>query len=315
MVVLRIMSIAILTASLPPASDTHVVQAQQEPVIRFRSGVELVRVNTVVRDRRGRFVTGLTAKDFDVRDRGESRPILSTEPDKAAVSLALLFDVSGSMEGRQEWARETGTHVLAWLNGADEAAVFTFDTRLEEVAGFAPGRTQLPDGLSSVRPFGATSLHDAIARTAERLAGREGRRRAVVVLTDGADTASRLTPGEVSSIASAIDAPVYIVGLVPGIDDPTRDDDVRTAPDSALTGSLADLAAWTGGRVLVATSPVARSLAAQAIVEELRQQYVIVFEAGEPAGWHPLEIRVRDERLVVQARTGYVSGRRVPNSQ
>ena len=314
MVVLRIMSLALLTASLQPANARQVAYAQ-EPVIRFRSGVELVRVNTVVRDRRGRFVTGLTAKDFDVRDRGVSRPILSTEPDRAAVSLALLFDISGSMEGRQEWARETGTHVLGGLDEADEAAVFTFDTRLEEVAAFASGRTQLPDELTGVRPFGATSLHDAIARTAERLAGREGRRRAVVVLTDGADTASRLTPGEVSSIASAIDAPVYIVGLVPGIDDPTRDDDVRTAPDSALTGSLADLAAWTGGRVLVATTPVARSLAAQSIVEELRQQYVIVFEAGDPLGWHPLEIRVRDERLVVQARTGYVSGRRVPNSQ
>ena len=134
------------------------------------------------------------------------------------------------------------------------------------------------------------------------------------MLTDGADTASRMTPAQVSAIASSIDAPVYIIGLVPGIDDPTRDDDVRTAPDSALTGSLADLSAWTGGRVIVATTTVSRSQAAQAVVEELRQQYVIVFEAGEPAGWHPLEVRVRDERLIVQARTGYMSGQKAPRS-
>jgi Ca-activated chloride channel family protein len=309
------MSLALLTASLPSQTVAPAAFAQ-EPQIRFRSGVELVRVSTVVRDRRGRFVAGLTAKDFDVIDGGVSRTILSTEPERAAVSLALLFDVSGSMEGRQAWAREMGTHVLGWLDrDADEAAVYTFDTRLDEIAPFTIGLTELPATLSSVTPFGATSLHDAIARTAERLAGREGRRRAVVVLTDGLDTASRLTPPEVSAIASAIDAPIYIVGLVPRIDDPTREPESRVTAASALAGSLDDLATWTGGRVLVASTPAARATAARAIVDELRQQYVIVFEAGEPAGWHPLEVRVRNERLVVQARAGYVSGRRVPSFQ
>ena len=104
-------------------------------------------------------------------------------------------------------------------------------------------------------PFGATSLHDAIAQTAERVAEREGRRRAVVVLTDGADNASRLTPAEVSGIASAIDVPVYILGIVPSIDNPSAETAATTAERSALAGSLTDLARWTGGHMFVASTP------------------------------------------------------------
>src|SRR5947199_5445162 len=106
--------------------------------------------------------------------------------------------------------------------------------------------------MGRVVPFGATSLHDAIAQTAKRVGEREGRRRAVVVLTDGADNASRLKPGDVSAIASAIDVPVYIFGIVGSIDNPSED--ISTAPErSAFTGPLSDLATWTGGHVFVAS--------------------------------------------------------------
>src|SRR4029079_3781006 len=103
----------------------------------------------------------------------------------------------------------------------DEAGIFTFDTRLDEVVPFTAGLKTLPESLASIQPFGATSLHDAIARTAERAGQREGRRRAVVVLTDGSDNWSRMSPPEVSAVASAIDVPVYIFGVVSSIDNPS----------------------------------------------------------------------------------------------
>ena len=92
--------------------------------------------------------------------------------------------------------------------GRDEAAIFTFDTQLDEIQPFTTDSQVLPDKLSAIQPFGATSLHDAIARTAERLVGREDRRRAVVVFTDGNDNWSRLSPADVSGIAAAIEVPV-----------------------------------------------------------------------------------------------------------
>jgi Ca-activated chloride channel homolog len=212
-----------------------------------------------------------------------------------------------------KYAREAADHVMSWLDPTrDEAAVFTFDTHLDEVAPFTVGLKTLPSGLAAKKPFGGTSLHDAIALTARRVGEREGRRRAVVVLTDGADTASYLTPAEVSAIASGIDVPVYIFGIVPSIDNPSEETAVPAAQQSALAGPLADLAAWTGGHVFVASTPGQRSLAARQIIDELRHQYLIAFESSGQPGWHPLVVRARNKDLTVRARSGYIAGQSSP---
>jgi Ca-activated chloride channel homolog len=284
--------------------------AAQDSVATFKSSIELVRVSAVVRDKNGRFVQNLTAGDFEVIDHGEKRAIVDFRPDASGVSIALLFDVSGSMKHNLDDAREAATHVLSWLEPDDEAAIYTFDTKLEEVAPFTVGLRTLPRAMSSVSPFGATSLHDAIAKTARQVGTREGRRRAIVVFTDGRDNASQLSAGDVSGIASSIDVPVYLFATVPSIDNPTTE--FSTVTSSALSGSLSDLATWTGGHVFVASTPAARSMAARQIVDELRHQYLIVFEPSGNPGWHPLEVRVRKKDLTVRARSGYIAGQSRP---
>ena len=84
----------------------------------FKSSVDLVRVTAVVRDQKGRFVQDLTARDFEVLDGGQPRTITDFRHDAAGVSVALLFDVSGSMEGAAGDAREAATHVLSWLDAS-----------------------------------------------------------------------------------------------------------------------------------------------------------------------------------------------------
>ncbi len=281
----------------------------------FKSRVELVRISAVVRDRKGRFVSNLSARDFEILDGGEAQRITDFQHDRPGVSVALLIDVSGSMESRLTNAREAATHVLANLDRVqDEAAVFTFDTRLDEVAPFAAGTQALPERLASIRPFGATSLHDAIAATAERLTNRDGLRRAVIVFTDGSDNWSRLTPAEASATASAIDVPVYIVGIVPLIDNPSSPIAATTAERVVIDDALVNLASWTGGRSFNVSTAVDRSVAARQILEELRHQYVIAFEAGNKPGWHPLAVRMRNKDLVVRARSGYNAGQSRPIS-
>ncbi len=280
----------------------------QPPIAIFKSSVDLVRVTAVVRDRKGRFVQDLSVRDFEILDGGRVQRIADFRTDASGVSIAFLFDVSGSMEARLGTAREAAAHVLSWLDAErDEAAIFTFDTRLEERTTFTTGLKALPASMSSVVPFGATSIHDAIAQTAQRVGTREGRRRAVVVLTDGRDNASRLSAGEVSGIASAIDVPVYIFGVVASIDDPSADTRTSTAEHSAFVGPLADLASWTGGHVFVVSTPAQRSVAARQIVDELRHQYLLAFESSGEPGWHPLIVRARDKDLTVRARGGYVA--------
>ena len=294
----------------PPPATT----SQQPPSATFRSAVDLVRVSAVVRDHKGRFVRDLTERDFEVLDRGQSRPIADFRRDLSGVSVALLFDVSGSMEGQLPMAREAAAHVLSWLDASlDEAAVFTFDTHLDEIAPFTTGLRSLPPSMGKVVPFGATSLHDAVAATARRVGAREGKRRAVVVLTDGNDNSSRLSPSQVSAIASEIDVPVYLFGIVPSIDNPTSESSTNSIAQAALGGSLADLATWTGGHTFVASTPAQRSAAAHQIVDELRHQYLIAFESSGIPGWHPLVVRARQKDLVVRARSGYMAGQSNPS--
>jgi VWFA-related protein len=311
--------VATVALGLPMASSAQEKQqipVPAPPVATFKSSIELVRVSAVVRDKRGRFVPNLTARDFEIIDSGITRPIADFRRDDAGVSVALLFDVSGSMEARMGHAREAATHLLGWLNAEDdEVAVFTFHTGLDEVRGFKPGLQTLPEELLSVKPFGATSLYDAIARTAERVATRDALRRAVVVFTDGLDTSSRLTASEVSGIASSIDVPVYVVGLVSSIDNPSADTALTTVERSVLTGTLSNLAYWTGGDVYIVSTIVDRVKMARRVVEELRHLYLIAFESGVAPGWHPLIVQMRDKDLSVRARSGYIAGQSRPISQ
>lgn len=276
----------------------------------FRAGVDLVTVSATVRDRKGRLVTGLEARDFEVTDGGERRNISQFRTDRAPLSLAILFDVSGSMDvaERMTAARFAAHHLLSWLEpGRDEAALFAFDSRLHEVAPFTVDTRALNGALGEVDPFGATSLHDAIAQAADRVAVRSHPRRAVVVLTDGIDTASAMSPAQVSATASAIDVPVYVIATVLPIDDPGSD---RATPQAGLRapahiGTVEDLARWTGGAFHYASSPASASKAAKDVIDELRNLYLIGFEPGNAHGWHPIEIRTRDSDHTVRARGGY----------
>lgn len=316
MVGLRLMMLSsVLFSTSLNSGATEAAVLQQPPIATFKSGIDLVQVSAIVRDKKGRFVQKLSAADFQVIDSGKPREISGFREDLTGVSVALLFDISGSMEARLKDAREAASHLLSWLEDErDEAAIFTFDTNLDEVMPFTKSLKTLPDRLNSMQPFGATSLHDAIAQTAQKLSDRDERRRAVVVFTDGTDTASRLTPPEVSAIASGIDVPVYIFGIVSAVDNPTTEISATTFEKSALTGPLADLAHWTGGHVFVSSGPAARSNAARQIVAELRHQYVIAFESSGQPGWHSLEIRARSKDLTVRARSGYIAGQSRPIS-
>jgi len=289
--------------------------AGQPPVAIFRSQVELVRVSAIVRNKKGRFVQDLTAQDFEILEGGQARTITDCQRDVPGISVALLLDVSGSMEAQLSNARQAGNHVLSWLDRErDEAAVFSFDTRLVAISSFVTGMQTLPEEVKLLTPFGATSLHDAIAQTARRVGAREGRRQAVVVLTDGWDNASKMSASEVSGIASSIDVPVYVIGVVSALDNPSTAISTVPVSKSPLTSSLSDLASWTGGRTFVASTTADRSIAARQLVDELRHQYLIAFESSGQPGWHPLVVRARHKDLTVRARSGYIAGQSRPTS-
>ncbi len=305
--------VAVGTAAVLAACPYPAFVSAQSPIATFKAGVEVVRLTAVVRDRKGRFIEDLQSRDFEVIDNGIVKQIIDFHRELTGVSVALLFDVSGSMEGNIGWARDAAKGVLGLLDDRDEAAVYSFDTHLDEQTPFTAGLRHLPNNMSTIKPFGATSLHDAIAQTARKVADRgEGRRRAVVVFTDGNDNASKLTPVQVSAVASEIDVPVYIFGVVAEIDNPESDKVLNATTRDLLTGPLAELAGWTGGQLFFASPQAERQSTARQMVAELRHQYLIAFEARGFPGWHSLRVRAKDRDLVVRARSGYINGQSRP---
>jgi VWFA-related protein len=310
-----LLNVAATLSLLPAPGAFERALLQDPPVATFRSSVEVVSVSAVVRDRKGRFVGNLQRKDFIVAEAGTPRPILDFRAQSdGPIKLALLVDISGSMRvgSKTVDAQQAARHLFGALRPGDEAAVFSFDTGLDRVTPFTSDIPSLEAALGHVQtPFGQTSLYDAVAQVARAVAaegpggGRMPQRSAVVVLTDGIDTRSRLTSEQVATISSSIDIPVYIIALMSPIDDPREGGTVQ----EELTGPLPTLARWTGGEMFMASAPAHASVAARQIVEELRHQYVIAFESSNrTGGWRALEVRARDRGLTVRARAGYSSG-------
>ena len=103
--------------------------------------------------------------------------------------------------------------------------------------------------------------------------------------------------------------PVYVLAVVTPLDHPGGELAVSAAEGvTADIGTLADLSRWTGGEMKVASVPTHVVEAIRDLFAELRYQYVITFESGPTPGWHPLEVRIRNDDLTVHARSGYISG-------
>jgi len=272
----------------------------------------LVRITAVVQDRRGRPVLGLLPSDFELDVSGERVQIVEFGSDATGISLALLVDDSGSMSlaGRRDAAHEVARHLVSWLEaGRDEVTLLGFDKSLRTVQPFTTQPSLVVSRLSELQPYGLTSLYDAIAEAARPLVTRTRPRRAVVVITDGIDTASVMSAPEVSRVASEIDVPVYVIAVRVGVDRiGGMPEMVSPAAAAESQASLEDLARWTGGAMFSAGTPAETSLVAQRILTELRHQYLIAFEASPRAGWHSLTVGVRKKNVSVRARGGYMAG-------
>jgi len=302
-IVSAIVSLAVMAA--------RAQEAPEQPAQTFRSAVDLVTIQASVRDNRGRVVSGLTSSDFEVRDNGQVRPILSLRSDRQSpLSVAILVDMSGSMRigPKIAMARQAYDSILTQLHqGEDEAAVFAFDASLHQRHEFTRDLSTLKGALANFEPFGTTSLFDATAAAARQLAARSATHKAIIVLTDGIDTSSAMTAREVSGLSSSIDVPVFVVATVPSLDQRLMLEATgRPGPSGAA--DLRDLAEWTGGQFVFASTFLETVVAASGLIDGLRLQYVLAIEAATGREWRRLDVRVRRPSTTVKARNGYFAG-------
>jgi VWFA-related protein len=190
-------------------------QGGDQQSFRFRSGVELINVTATVSDGRGRFVSGLKQEDFRVYEDGQPRPITHFTAERVPVSLGIVLDTSGSMEGvKMLSARQALQRFLFELLGPDdELFLFRFDNQPELVVRWTNDREQIASAIRRLQPRGATSLYDAIAEAVPMAATGRHRKKALLIISDGNDTSSDARVAELKQLIRESEVLVYAIGI------------------------------------------------------------------------------------------------------
>lgn len=270
-------------------------QNQDDDVVRVST--DLVVVNATVIDKDGKFVTGLKRGDFQIFEDGAAQKVSTFSAEETPFAAAILLDTSGSMEARLTLGRGAAIHFLDGLRDQDVAAFYNFDTKVEQLQDFSPGR-DLPAKAYGLRSRTMTALNDAVLRAADDLAKREEKRRAIVILSDGGENYSRASSEK--ALDHALAAGVTIYGVNMAERGPGR--------DVAAISILKQFAEKSGGRYI--DTPGGQELrdAFAEVAQELGRQYTISYRPTNRARdgkWHTIEVKLPRVDVTVRNRKGY----------
>lgn len=300
----RVATAAMLAASLLAAAAWREA-GSQPPEPRFRSRVDVIAVTATVRDAEGALVAGLGREDFEVFEDGVRQPITQFAAGRVPIGLGLLLDVSDSMRGRRiaDARAAVQRFLVDLLHPADEFFVVAFNHEPRVIAPWMRGPNGLDARLEALRPWGGTALYDAVLHALPLVDKRSRQRAALVLISDGADTASDASVRDVRVRLLRSDAFVYAIAVDPP--------GLRASVTRVNPGALRQITDDSGGRTAVVRDTGEIASATERIAEELNRQYVIGFTSGTPPDgkFHSLRVRVKKPGFRVQARRGYVAGR------
>lgn len=288
--------IAPRTAVARPASwERPVAQDQDDDVVRVNT--ELVILNATVLDKNGKFVPGLKRTDFQIFEDGAEQKLASFTAEETPFAAAILLDTSGSMETRLTLGRSAAIRFLDGMREEDVAAVYNFDSKVEQMQDFSPGR-DLPARAFGLRTKMMTALNDAVLRAADDLAKRSEKRRAIVVLSDGGENYSRASSGKALDHALQAGATIYAVNM--SEEGPGR--------DIAGTSILKNLADKSGGRYVASPGGQLLRDSLAAIAEELGHQYTLVYRPinrARDGRWRAIQVKLGRGDITIRTRKGY----------
>jgi Ca-activated chloride channel family protein len=338
------MLVATLGASLIAAGPPAAQDSGQER-FSFRTGVELVNVTATVVDEHGRFVSGLTANDFVLYEDGVRQSIQQFESERVPVSLGIALDTSGSMLGEKIEAAQAALNRFLFdlLGPDDEVFVYRFDSEPHLVHRWTQDRRAVARALGTIKPTGGTAIYDTVAEAVPLAQAGTRRKKALVVISDGNDTSSRMKPADLVRRVRETEVLVYAIGIdasghrgttaapgptrrVPGPGafpgrTPPPPSPAPAAPrrptpqtvssvDRINPDALRAITDDTGGRTEIIVSPADLDPATAGIADELSRQYFLGYHSTLPKDgrWHELEVRLAAPgRHSVRARRGFVA--------
>jgi Ca-activated chloride channel family protein len=298
--------VAAVLVGLPAA--TFAGERPPPPAPVFPADLDVVNVTVTVRDAAGRLVGGLKPADFVVLEDGRPQAIQvfgrAVDPGQSetlALDLGLLMDTSQSMLQELKLSQEAATRFLQAIPRARELITIFFDQDIRVSRYDSENQQGLFDRIEQAKGGGDTALYDAIAVYLSRVAGGTGRK-VLVVFTDGDDTTSALSVGELIRLVRSSAVTIYPIAFTGGL---------PTGSPSALRsrGFLNEIADLTGGQVFrPAASRDLPGIYAR-ILEELSGQYVLGFvsdNARRDGKYRKLKVQVGRDGLRVRHREGYV---------
>jgi VWFA-related protein len=211
----KLTACAVLVAAAFATAVAQERQGSSQESFRFRTGVELINVTATVTDGTGRFVPGLRQEDFRVFEDGQLRPITHFTSERVPVSLGILLDTSGSMEGEKLNAAKRALQRFLYdlLGPDDEVFLFRFDTRPQLLHTWTKDKDAVADRIRRVQARGATTLYDAIAEALPLVGAGHNRKKALLIISDGNDSSSYTRIEELKRMIRESEVLVYAIGI------------------------------------------------------------------------------------------------------
>jgi Ca-activated chloride channel family protein len=277
-------------------------QEQEDGVLRL--GTEVVLVNFVV-VHGGDFVDGLTADDFEVAEDGVPQKIEYFGAESTPFAATILLDKSESMEPRLRYARVAAARFMERASVKDRVALYLFGTDVRRVQDFVPGGRDLSDEVWDSSAEGVTKMYDCVVDASESLSGRPEFRRAILLLSDGADYGSSSSYDAAVKRALAAGATIYSVDVTPFNTSPVRD-----AEDLRARGVLKGLADRSGGRFFVSRNGNDLNEAFEKIIDEIGHQYTLSYSptnTKRDGTWRQISVKPKRRGVDVRSRAGYTA--------
>lgn len=274
----------------------------------FRTGVDLTSVNATVVDADGQLVSGLAHEAFEIFEDGERQTVTQFVGERVPISLGLLLDTSDSMFGARllEARAAVDRFLFELLDEQDEFFIMAFNHAPHLLTDWTADPSVVRHALADIKPSGATAAYDAVIAGLPLVERRHRQRAAIVVVSDGADTASDTSLREVRNALLRSDTFVYAIAIDAHAQQAIN---VRVNPQT-----LREITDQSGGRTIVVRNTTELHDATAKIAEELSHQYLLGYTSshGADGKFHSIRVRVKGGEYRVRARNGYVATRDTP---
>jgi Ca-activated chloride channel family protein len=289
------------------APDEPRVSIQPRPGIARRSDIRvdsnLVLIPVSVTDPKNHPVTGLASEEFRIFEGKVEQKVLHLSSNDEPLSVGIVFDASGSMEGKVDKAREAVAEFLGRSNPSDEFFLVNFNSKAELAVPFTTDAGEIETRLRSTESKGKTALLDAIYLALHYMKGAKNPRKALLVISDGGDNDSRYSETETRRMVQETDVWIYAIGIYAR--------GAQTLPEEEGGGPklLTDIAERSGGRHFAVHDADELPDATAKIGLELRNQYILAYSPAnteEDGKYHRVQVKLVEGRnLHLSWRPGY----------